>query len=169
MPLCLEALANGADAPVHHVGGREDVGAGLRLHQRLAHERFERLVVGDLRAAHEAVVAVAGVGVERHVEDDADVEARRLDRARRPAHEVLRIERLARILGAQLGLGVGKERDRGNAEACCFSRRGDDIVDRQALHARHGGDRHALVGAVDDEERPDQIADIEPVLGDETA
>ena len=115
------------------------------------------------------VVAMAGVGIERDVEDDADVEARRLDGARRAAHEVLGIEGLARVLGAQLGLGVGKERDRRDAERSRLLRGGDDVVDREALDARHGGDRHALVAALDDEERPDQVVDAEPVLGDEAA
>ena len=107
-PFSSRLRADGADAAVHHVGGGEDVGAGLRLHQRLAHQRLERLVVGDIGAAQQAVVSVAGVGVERDVEDDADVEAGGLHGARRAADEVLRIERLARVLGAQLRLGVGE-------------------------------------------------------------
>ena len=40
------------------------------------HQRLKRLVVDDLAVAHQAVVAVAGVGVERHVEQHADVEHR---------------------------------------------------------------------------------------------
>ena len=41
--------------------------AGARLVQRLLHQRLHRLVVDDLVAAHQAVVAVAGVGIERDV------------------------------------------------------------------------------------------------------
>ena len=142
---------------------------GLRLHQRLAHQRLERLVVGDFRAAQQAVVSVTGVGVERDVEDDADVEAGGLHGARRAADEVLRIERLARVLGAQLRLGIGKQRDGGDAEPHGLLGAGDDVVDRQPLDAGHGGDRHALVGSLDHEQRPDQIVDAQPMLGDEAA
>jgi hypothetical protein len=41
----LERAPHYADAAVHHVGGPEDVGAGLGLHERLPLERLERRVV----------------------------------------------------------------------------------------------------------------------------
>ena len=71
----VERLADRADAAVHHVGGRDDVGAGLGLDQRLQDELLDGGVVDDLVAGHDAVMAVAGVGVERDVGDDADVRA----------------------------------------------------------------------------------------------
>ena len=69
------AGADRADAPVHHVGGRDDVAAGLGLDQRLAHQHLDGLVVDDLVAAQQAVMAVAGVGIERDVAQDADLAA----------------------------------------------------------------------------------------------
>ena len=39
----------------------------------------------------------------------------------------------------------------------------------EPLHARHRGDRHARVGALDHEQRPDEIVDGKAVLGDEPA
>ena len=167
--MCLEARADRADASVHHVGRRQNVRSGLRLHQRLANERLQRLVVGDLRAVQQAIMAVTRIGIEGDVEHNADVDAGILDRARRAADEVIGIERLARVRCAQLGLGVGKERDRRNAEARSLLGRGDDVVDRKAVDARHRRDRHALVAAFYDEEGPDQVGDAEAVLGDETA
>ena len=74
MAVRLQGLADGADAAIHHVGRRDDVAAGLGLHQGLTHEGLQGDVVDDLAATHQAVVAVAGVGIERDVEQDADVE-----------------------------------------------------------------------------------------------
>ena len=56
---------------------------------------------------HQAVVAVAGVGIERDVENDADIEPGVLHGAGGAADEVVGIERLARVLGAQLGSVLG--------------------------------------------------------------
>ena len=73
----VERLADRADPPVHHVGGRDHVGPGARLVERLAHQRRDRLVVEDANLAlvlmHQAVMAVAGIGVERDVGDEAEL------------------------------------------------------------------------------------------------
>ena len=82
-PAASSAVADRADAAVHHVGGRDDVAAGLGLHQRLPHQHRDRLVVEDVAVAHQAVMAVAGVGIERHVAEHADLGHRLLDRADR--------------------------------------------------------------------------------------
>ena len=78
----IERLADRADAPVHHVGGRDDVAAGFRLHQRLLDQHRDGFVVEDDAVAQQAVMAVAGEGIERHVAEDADVRHFLLDRAR---------------------------------------------------------------------------------------
>ena len=54
-------------AAVHHVGGGEDVAAGLGLHKRLTAQDRDRLVVEHVAVADQPVLAVAGVGVERDV------------------------------------------------------------------------------------------------------
>ena len=41
----LERVAHRADAPVHHVARRDDVGAGLGVRQRLLHQRLDGHVV----------------------------------------------------------------------------------------------------------------------------
>ena len=71
----VERLADGADAAVHHVGGRDDVAAGFRLHQRLLDQHRDGLVVEDFAVAQQAVMAVAGEGIERHVAEKADLRA----------------------------------------------------------------------------------------------
>ena len=97
----------------------------------------ERLVVEDLAAAHQPVVAVAGVGVERHVEQHADVEPGLADGAGRAAHEVVGIEGLAAVVGAQLRVRVGEEGDDGNAERHRLARSFDREVDAEPVDARH--------------------------------
>ena len=57
-------------------------------------------------------MAVAGIGVERHVADHPDIADLCLDGAHGAADEVVRVESLARLFVAKRGIGVGKERDR---------------------------------------------------------
>jgi hypothetical protein len=68
------SAADAADAAVHHVRRRHHVGTGLGMAQRLLGQRFQRFVVHDVAArvgVDQAILAVAGIGVERHVGDDA--------------------------------------------------------------------------------------------------
>ncbi len=55
------------DAPVHHIRGRDDVGAGLDLDQGLFGEHFYRFVVEDAPVAEEPVMAMVGERIERHI------------------------------------------------------------------------------------------------------
>ena len=71
----IEAGADRADAAVHHVGRRDDVAAGLGLDQGLADQNPDGLVVENDAVAHQAVMAVAGIGIERDVAENADLAA----------------------------------------------------------------------------------------------
>ena len=133
-------------------------------HQRLLHQHLDRLVVDDLVAAHQAVMAVAGVGIERDVAQDADVGHFLLDGADRLADQIVGIERFAAALVAQLRIGVGEQRDAGDVELGRAHRLAHRLIDREPLDARHRGDRHARIRAVDDEQRPDQVVGGEHVL-----
>ena len=46
--------------------------AGFRLDQRLLHQHRDRFVVEDLAVVQQPVVAVAGIGIERDVAEEAD-------------------------------------------------------------------------------------------------
>ena len=122
-PFVFERLPDRADAAVHHVRRREDIAAGLCLVQRLAHQHLDGAVVVDLAVDEEPVMAVAGIGVERHVADHPDIADARLDGAHRAADEVVRVESLARLFVAKRGIGVGEERDRRQFELGRRSRR----------------------------------------------
>ena len=59
-PRASSARADRADAAVHHVARRDDVDAGLGLHQRLLDQHLDGLVVEDVAGVVEqAVLAVA--------------------------------------------------------------------------------------------------------------
>ena len=69
-----QAVADDADAPVHHVARCDDVGAGTSLSEDLFDEHFDRFVVEDVaRFVDETVLAVRRVGVECDVAHDAGV------------------------------------------------------------------------------------------------
>ena len=89
-PFVSERLPDRADAAVHHVRRREDIAAGLGLVQRLAHQHLDGAVVVDLAVDEEPVMAVAGIGVERHVADHSDIADACLDGAHRAADEIVR-------------------------------------------------------------------------------
>ena len=114
-----------------------------RLHQRLLHQHLDGLVIEDHAVAQQPVMAVAGVGIERDVAQDADVRHFLLDRADGAADEIVGIERLAAVLVAQARIGIGKERDAGDRELRRALGLAHGLIDRKPLHARHRGDRHA--------------------------
>ena len=81
-PASFERVADGADAAVHHVARRDDVGAGLGVRQRLLHQRVDRDVVDDVAGVvDDAVLPVRRERVERDVGDHAELGHGFLDRA----------------------------------------------------------------------------------------
>ena len=155
--LGIEAGADRRDPAVHHVGRRDDIGAGAGLVQRLADEHRDGLVVEDGVAAQQSVVAMARIGVERDIGDEADGGRRGLDRAAGAAHEIVGIQRLAALGIAPVGIGIGEEREGGNAEPLGAQGLADRLVDGEPLDAGHRGHLVAALVAVDEENRPDQI------------
>ena len=133
-------------------------------HQRLPDQHRDGFVVDDLAVAQQPVMAVAGVGIERDVAQDADVRHFLLDRADRLADQIFRIERFAAVLVAQLRIGVGEQREARDVELCGALGLAHRLIDREPLDARHRGDRLARVRALDDEQRPDQVVGGEHVL-----
>ena len=123
----------------------------------------------DHPVAHQPVVAVGIVGIERHVEQHADLRHRRLDRAGGAADEVLRVPGLGRLRVLVGGLGIGKERDAGDAERRRLLGRPHGAVDAQPLHPGHRGHRLRDVPPLAHEDRPDQVGRREPRLGHQVA
>ena len=132
MTICFQSRADGADAPIHHVGRRDDIASGLSLDQRLAHEHFERFVICDIVVDQKTVMAVAGVGIERHVAENADLRNCLLDRPHGAADQIAGVRGFAAILDRERRVGVGKERDDRNAELGRFFGSIDREIDGQA-------------------------------------
>ena len=67
----IQCFANGADAAVHHVAGRNHVGAGARVGKRRLDQKIDRLVVEDMEmiAIHpgDPAMTVAHVFAETHI------------------------------------------------------------------------------------------------------
>ena len=112
-------------------------------------------------------MAVAGIGVERDVGDQAEPGKFSLDRATRLADEILFVEGLAAALVFQAGLGVREERDRGNFELHRPLGLAHRLVDAEPLHAGHRRDGNARPLALDQEQRPDQIVGRQHAFADQ--
>ena len=80
MALVFQCGADGADAPIHHVRRRDDIAACFRLDQGLAHQHLERRIIVHIAVPDQPVMAVAGIGIQRHIAQNADLRDRLLDR-----------------------------------------------------------------------------------------
>ena len=71
--ICVERLANCADAPVHHVARRHHVRAGRSMRERRFYQKFHSLVVENMEViavnARDAAVAVAHVFAQADIGD----------------------------------------------------------------------------------------------------
>ena len=162
MPGRLERLPDRPDAPVHHVRGPDDVGAGLGLEDGHAHQRRHRLVVQDHSVAHQPVVTERVVGVERDIGHHRHLGHRRLDRPDRPVGQVAGVPGLGAVGRALRRIGVGKQAQRGDAEAGGLLGGGHRPVHRPARHPGHRGDRLLHRLALAQEDRRDQVAHRQP-------
>ena len=79
-----QELADRADAAVHHVAGRDGVGAGLDVADGGPREQLERLVVRDLAVPDHAAMPVRRVLAEAHVGDEDELRVLGADRPQRP-------------------------------------------------------------------------------------
>ena len=107
----------------------------------LAHQHLERFVVDDRRrraAGRRGRGWCRGRAPRRAMHADIGTAALRSRGC--AADEVVRIEGFAPVLGAQLRVGVGKERDGRDAEGRGLLGGRDGEVDGQALDAGHRGD-----------------------------
>src|SRR5262249_10659807 len=159
-----EARANSPNPAVHHVRWGDDVAASLRLDQRLLHENFDGLVVEYDAVAQEAVMAMAGVGIERDVAKNTDLRHCLFDGSYCLTYQIVRLERLPPVSVTRFRFGIRKERETRNRERGGTLGLAHGFVDREPLAPGHGIDGRACVRAVDQEQRPDQIMRTQIVL-----
>jgi len=115
------------------------------------------IVVDYIAVADQPVLSVAGIRIEGHIADHAQVRVSRLHCADSPADQILRVVGLFRFGRLHCRIGDWEEGHDRDAQLFGSSRLFDQQIDRQPLDAGHGGD--GLTGAFSfaDEDRPDQV------------
>ena len=123
--------------------------------------RTSTATVSSLRmspSAHQAVMAVAGVGIERDVAEHAEIGHFLLDGAHRLADQIVGVQRLA---SRARRAGTARCRETARCRGCRASRRARRRAPpgRRVRRSTPGIEATgcALVVAVDHEQRPDQI------------
>ena len=158
-----------ADAAVHHVGGRQDVGAGLGLHQALLDQALDGRVVEDPAALDHAVVAVVGEGVQGDVAHGCRprgaasfmaLTARGMTPSGSAAIEPVASFREPSMCGKMAMAGIPRSRARDSGLG--------GLLDGKAFDARHRGDRDRPFAFVH-HHRPDQVRWSDLGLADEAA
>ncbi|QTK78957.1 hypothetical protein AT6N2_C1172 [Agrobacterium tumefaciens] len=169
VPGRIKTATNGADAAIHHLRWGDNVRTGFRLKDRRPDDLIHGLVVDDLVAAQDAVMAMAGEGVERDIGDHADIGDGFFDRKRRLIDQIVCFERVGAGLVAQLHLDIREGGDGGNAKVGRFLRCFHQLIDAHAVDAWHGRDRLKNIVARHDEHRPDEIVNGQAVFLHQTA
>ena len=107
----------------------------------------------------DAVVTVAGVGIQGRVGDDPKVRARRLHRRDALRDEPMRVDGLGAIRRFEIVLHVREQRHGRNSQVHAALRVFHQLIDAEPLDPWHRLDRLAPPLAVDDEHRIDEIVD----------
>ena len=168
-PARVERRADRADAPVHHVGRRHHVGAGVGEDQRLAGQRLDGGVVGDAAGGvQHPVLAVVGVRVEGDVGDHAELGDGLLDRAHGARHQAVGVAGLVAAGGLARRVDDREQRHRGQPQFGGALGLPAQFVRPQAVDAGHGFDRLAARGRAR-EQRPDQVVGRQAGLAQQAA
>ncbi|MNN14350.1 hypothetical protein D3C81_1274110 [compost metagenome] len=133
--------------------------------QRLLDQHIDRLVVHHVAALVEnAVLTMDGEGIECHVGDDPQLREALTQGAGGALGDAVRVVGFGAVEGLLLQRGHREQRQRRNAQCDQLLGFLQQQVDGQALDARHRRHALALVLAVEDEHREDQVAHRQHVL-----
>ena len=137
MPVHFERAADHADAAIHHVGRRDNVGTGICLINRLIDQHRHGIVVQDIaRVVDQPVLPMRGIRVERYVGQHADLIAMRgLDGADGLAHQIVGVQRFGSVVAAFVAGRIRKQGNARNAQSNRFTSALDDPVYRPARYA----------------------------------
>jgi hypothetical protein len=166
----VERLADGADPAVHHVGRRDDVGAGRGVRERRPGQVGERAVVVDLDEAgrigpQRAAVPVLGVLAEADVGPQRQGRQLPAERGQRARHRAGRIPG-GRPLGV-LAVRQAEQDDARHAGGLQVAALLHDHVHAHLRALRHGRDVAPDAFAAAHEQRGDEIVGAEARLADE--
>ena len=107
---------------------------------------------------------MAGVRIQRDIGQDAQFREALFQFAHCAWHQSLRIDGFDAVWGLQGRINDWEQREHRNAELHAVFRDRQQQVDRQPLHTRHRGDGLALVFAIEDEDRINQVGGGDDVL-----
>ena len=167
-PGVLQRLADGTDAAVHHVRWRHEIHARLGLGQRHFDQRLHRRLVHHVAVVvDQAVLAVGGIRIERHVTDETQLRETLLQLAGGALEQTLRIPGLAGILGLHRAIHRREQGQRRDTQRHALLAQLHQLIDRQPLHPRHRRHRLAHALPLDDKGDHDQVGDGKHVLAHE--
>ncbi|MNO86246.1 hypothetical protein D3C76_776410 [compost metagenome] len=165
----LQRGANRPDTAVHHVGRRDDVGPGGGMGERLLHQDLGGDVVQHIAfAIDNAVLAVGGEGIQRHICDDPELREAGLEGAGRALGQTVRAVGLFRQQALLRQRRHREQGDGGHAEGHQLFGLFQQQVDGEAIHPRHGNDGFTLVHPLQHEDRIDEIVDGQRVFTHQT-
>ena len=167
-PAIIERLANRPDPPVHHVAGRDHVGAGPGMRNRL---RASSSSVASFSTAPScgtlAAVAVIGVLAQQTSVIDEQFRMGLLDRPRGELNDALLVPRARAFL--ILGRRDPEQQHRGDSQRLRAPPLGDRMgIDGRARCLASPGDRLAPVDAVRDTS-DNEIRRLQARLADQAA
>ena len=159
--LLIQGLADGADAAVHHVAGADQVGAGAGLGNRLlAQDRHGLVVEHYALAADDAVMAVAGVGVEGHVGHDRHARVDLLQAANGAGDQAALVEAFSAVFCLEAVGHLREQHHAADAQIPGAANLLHQTLEAPALAAGHGTDR-LVRGALVHEQWIDEIGRAE--------
>src|SRR5450755_1091752 len=165
--LLIQQGADRADTTIHHVGGRNDIRASFDVREGHVAQQLQCFVVLHIAVLDDAAMPVAGVFTQANVGDDQRIRCLGLQTPDRLLDDAL----LGVCLRAYLVLLVGdaKEQYGWNAQARDALRFTPQVLQRPLHNPWHGGNLAWLVDAFRNEERVDELLDVQVRLADHAA
>ena len=129
-PLSSSATRISADASVHHVGGCNDVRAGIGVRYGLAHEHVDRDVIQHIALViDDPVLTVSRVRIERNVGHDGELRQGFLDCTYRALHQAVRVGAFSGIEALLVLVNDGEQGHGRDAEIAGFRQLLEQQVD----------------------------------------
>lgn len=154
----VEGGADGADSPIHHVAGGDEVDSRFCLHEGGFDEPLDGGVVVDFSfGVDPAVVTVGSKGVEGDVGDEAEGGEGLFESLDGVEEGAGAIPGFLAVGGFEGGVDDGEESD--GLDSLCVEGSGffDCEVNREALDAGHAGNGLPFLFAVDHKNRSDEV------------
>lgn len=167
----VEGLADDADAAIHHIGGGDDIDAGLGVEDGHTCEHGDGGVIFDigLVGIENAIVTVRGVGIEGDIGDDEEFGEVFFELSDGAKDECFGVEGLFAVGGFEGGIDAGEESDGAYPELVKRAALFEEVAVAEAMLSREGIDRFTTGFLVEDEEGLDEIGRLEDGFADEIA